>query len=66
MFTKDEVRAILAQNEGVNGLILELTYGTGMRLSEALRLRVKDIDFGKTRPPFTTPREGKVAIRLCL
>jgi len=32
--------------DGIPGLIIKLLYGTGMRLMEALRLRVKDIDFG--------------------
>lgn len=59
VFTTDEVRAILAQTEGVNGLILELIYGTGMRLTEALRLRVKDIDFGKNQITIHDPKGGQ-------
>jgi integron integrase len=41
----NEVAAILSSMSGVQRLIAALLYGTGMRLSEALRLRVKDIDF---------------------
>jgi integron integrase len=41
----NEVAAILSSMSGVQKLIAALLYGTGMRLSEALRLRVKDIDF---------------------
>lgn len=37
-------------------LVLELLYGTGTRLLEALRLRVKDVDFGANE---VTVREGK-------
>src|SRR5512140_328258 len=39
-----EVRTLLAHIEGVNGLIARLLYGTGMRLMEGVRLRVKDLD----------------------
>ncbi|BCX03858.1 MAG: integron integrase [Candidatus Roseilinea sp.] len=46
VFTRDEVKAILAHTEGVYHLILSLLYGTGMRLSEGLSLRIKDVDFG--------------------
>ena len=49
VLTKHEVRRVLAQlkGRGVVGLIAGVLYGTGMRLLEALRLRVKDIDFAK-------------------
>lgn len=46
VLTKDEVRAILNQLKDTNWLIANLLYGAGLRLQEALRLRVKDIDFG--------------------
>lgn len=38
-------RAVLEQLTGVHQLIGCLLYGTGMRLAECLRLRVKDLDF---------------------
>ena len=40
-----EVQALLRQTEGTSGLVIQLLYGTGMRLMEGLRLRVKDVDF---------------------
>ena len=40
-----EIRVILSNLSGVQKIIGCLLYGTGMRLAEALRLRVKDIDF---------------------
>lgn len=40
-----EARALLDQMDGTMGLLARLLYGTGMRLMEGLRLRVKDLDF---------------------
>ncbi len=45
VFTKDEVRAVLKELKGVHWLIASLLYGSGLRISECLRLRVKDIEF---------------------
>lgn len=47
VLTKAEVAAIWQQipAASVRGLVLRLLYGTGMRLMEGLRLRVKDVDF---------------------
>ena len=45
VLTQDETRRLLAHAEGLPGLVVKLLYGTGMRLMEGLRLRVKDIDF---------------------
>ena len=45
VLSQAEVRAVLANTKGVNGLIISMLYGTGMRLMEALRLRVKDVEF---------------------
>ena len=39
-----EIKQILERLEGRNKLIFELLYGSGLRISECLRLRVKDID----------------------
>lgn len=43
----DEVRSVLARLDGEIGLVCSLLYGTGMRLMEALRLRIKDVDFSR-------------------
>jgi integron integrase len=45
VLNRNEVQMILALVDGVEGLFLQLLYGTGMRLMEGLRLRVKDVDF---------------------
>ncbi len=45
VLTPDEVKEIFRHVSGKNRLILQLLYGTGMRLTELTCLRVKDIDF---------------------
>ncbi|RMF08617.1 MAG: integron integrase [Candidatus Neomarinimicrobiota bacterium] len=45
VLSKSEVKAILDKTDGIHGLILRLIYGAGLRLSEALRLRIKDVHF---------------------
>ncbi len=42
-----EVRSLLDRMEGTMALLARLLYGTGMRLMEGLRLRVKDVDFDR-------------------
>jgi integron integrase len=43
VLTPSEVRSVLAQLEGTTWLVANLLYGSGLRLMESLRLRVKDI-----------------------
>ncbi|MGB9618333.1 MAG: integron integrase [Desulfomonilaceae bacterium] len=45
VLTKDEVRRVIAHLSGPHKLIVQLLYGSGLRLLECLRLRVKDLDF---------------------
>ena len=45
VLTPEEVRKILSHLTGVDRLFLSLLYGTGLRIAELLRLRVKDVDF---------------------
>lgn len=45
VFTPGEARAIINEIEGPTKLIVGLLYGSGLRLTEALRLRVKDVEF---------------------
>jgi len=44
--SRAEVRAVLAQLTGTPRLLATLLYGSGLRLLEALQLRIKDLDFG--------------------
>lgn len=47
VFTKEEVHVILKKLRGTTKLIACLLYGSGLRLQECLRLRVKDVDFSR-------------------
>ena len=56
VLTRDEVQKILNLMRGDQWLVASLLYGSGLRLLEALRLRVKDIDFARKQ---LTVRSGK-------
>src|SRR5438105_3989257 len=45
VFTQAEARAVISQMKGARRLIAGLLYGSGLRIMEAVRLRIKDIDF---------------------
>jgi integron integrase len=46
VLTRDEVAAVLGAMSGVTSLMATLLYGSGLRVMECCRLRVKDVDFG--------------------
>ena len=56
VLSKAEVRAVLGCLAGVHQLLGQLLYGSGLRLMESLRLRVKDLDFGQHQ---IVVRDGK-------
>lgn len=56
VLTRDEVQAVLARLDGTVWLVASLLYGSGLRIMECLRLRVKDVDL--TRGEILV-REGK-------
>ena len=77
VMTREEtakIFSLLPEND--YGLLIRLLYGTGMRLMEALRLRIQDIDFGKNeitvhcgkgakdRSPFSEDRPNLPAVHL--
>lgn len=45
VLSRRETQALIARMDGVFQLVGQLLYGSGLRLMEALRLRVKDVDF---------------------
>ncbi len=47
VLTREEVASVLAQLDGTLWLVANLLYGSGMRLMEVLRLRVKDVEFSR-------------------
>ena len=56
VFTREEVKAVLGHLRGEAWLMASLLYGSGLRLMECVRLRVKDLDFARLQ---ITVREGK-------
>ncbi len=58
VFTHQEALKVIAQLNGKPKLMTKFMYGTGVRISELVRLRVKDIDFGMKQ---TIIRNGKGA-----
>jgi integron integrase len=47
VLTPAEARIVIEETEGVSRLVVQLLYGSGLRLLECLRLRVKDLDFAR-------------------
>ena len=56
VLTVEEAREVIARMSGTPQLVVKLLYGSGLRLLEALRLRVQDVDFGMKQ---LTVRDGK-------
>ncbi|MFW1678581.1 integron integrase [Pontibacter sp. JAM-7] len=56
VLTASEVSVLLSKMEGRDWLIFSLLYGSGVRVSECLRLRIQDIDFSNCS---LTVRDGK-------
>src|SRR6185503_13403387 len=56
VLTSAEVREVLGRMEGEHALVARLMYGTGMRVTECLSLRVKDLDLARRQ---ITVRQGK-------
>jgi site-specific recombinase XerD len=68
ILTATEVRTVLAHLDGRHRLMANLLYGSGLRLTECVRLRVKDLDFeyrqlpcgmGRDRRPATTSARSR-------
>ena len=49
VLTKEEVQKVMTHLSGVERLVIQLLYGSGLRLAEALSLRVKNVDFAQNQ-----------------
>lgn len=58
VMTREEVQAVLGRMSGDKWLVASLMYGAGLRLMEALRLRLQDVDFDRSQ---IMVRDGKGA-----
>lgn len=65
-FTDAEVRKILKNMHGASFLVAALMYGAGLRLPEALKLRVDDLDFAENEIKIRHPQTGKIERRTIL
>ena len=57
--TVEDVRAVLEQQDGVEALMAGVLYGGGLRLMEALRLRVHDVDFQRRSVDHRAPGQKR-------
>ena len=60
----DEVIQIIEQLEGIHKLIVQVMYGSGLRVSEALNLRIQDINFEKNSVSIINGKGGKDRVTL--
>jgi integron integrase len=58
VLTRDEIRRVFANLQGISRLVVGLLYGSGLRLNEALELRVKDLELDRRE---IIVRDGKGA-----
>ena len=62
VLSRNEVKRVLSYVDKKHWLICALLYGTGMRLSEGLRLRIKDIDFDYKQIIVRDGKGGKIKL----
>lgn len=55
----EEITQVINNLSGIQRIIGSLLYGTGMRLNECLRLRIKDLDFERSIIYIHEPKEGR-------
>ena len=59
VLSRAEVAAVLRHSSGVARLVFQLLYGAGLRLLEALTLRVKDVDLARRELSIRDPKGGR-------
>lgn len=59
VLTKTEVGRVLGFMQGTHLLMAKLTYGCGLRLTECIRMRIQDVDFGQGRVFVRSGKGGK-------
>jgi integron integrase len=59
VLTSTEVRVVIGELTGAPRLVVQLLYGSGLRLLECLRLRVKDVDFARGEVCVRDPKGGR-------
>lgn len=64
VLTKQEAITVIQQCDGVYQLVVKLLYGSGLRLIEGLRLRVKDVDFAQQQIVVRDGKGGKSRVTL--
>ena len=65
VLSRGEVKEIFAHLHGVPKLMAGLLYGSGLRLMECVRLRIKDIDFALAQITCGTQKAERTALRCC-
>jgi site-specific recombinase XerD len=64
VFIREEARAVLARLDGIRWVMTSLLYGSGLRLMECTRLRVKDVDFDQHQLIVRDGKGGKDRITM--
>jgi integron integrase len=64
VLTREEVRKLFRHLYGMPRLMAGLLYGSGLRLMECVRLRVKDVDFSYARITVRDPKGGKECVTM--
>ena len=59
VLTEQEVQSVLSNMRGTHLLMAQLVYGSGIRLMECIRLRIKDVDFGQNQIYIRSGKGGK-------
>jgi integrase len=61
VMTREEVARVIPLFNGAPQLVVKLLYGSGLRMMEALRLRVQDIDFQMKTITVRSGKGGRIA-----